>query len=161
MKKLWATCALTAALVTAVSGCTVVDETVNVQGAPPASSAAPQDSNYPTATGEVDTNLVITELMGNNKTVTTRQLACSGDTAVAPSNIPDADEACALIAGSAKLFDSELVPTDNEACTDTGNDIIADVFGESRGEHVRVSFQRNNLCNARAWDKLIPIIGRG
>lgn len=159
MKKLWATIALATALVTAVSGCTIVDETSPASIAPPESFGPPLTSDYPTPGGPVDTRLVITLLQGNNMGVSTRELNCVGASAVAPTDMANANAACALIAGSNELFTQELVPTDSKKCTDTGNQIIADVFGESKGKEVRVSFQRNNLCNAKVWDSVAPIIG--
>lgn len=161
MKKLWATIALATALVTAFSGCTIVDETSPAPIAPPESSGPPLVSHYPSPEGIVDTRLVITLLQGNNMGVSTRQLNCVGASAVAPTEMANANAACALIAGSNELFTQEPQPTDNKKCTDTGNQSIADVFGESKGKDVRVSFQRNNLCNVKLWDSVAPIIGVG
>lgn len=159
MKKLWAAFALAAALVTTVSGCTIVDEPPPTPMSPPEATAPPLVTDYPTATGTVDTKLVITVLQGNSLGVSTRVLNCVGPQAVVPTNIADADTACALIAGSENLFSKEPVPSDNKKCTDTGDQVVADVFGESKGKHVRVSFQRNNLCNAKVWDTVSPLIG--
>lgn len=161
MKKLWAAIALAAALVTTVSGCTIVDETPPSMMGSPESTRAPLVTDYPSAAGAVDTKLVITLLEGNSQAVSTRHLNCAGARAVAPTDIADADAACALIAGPGKLFTRELLPTDNEKCTDTGNQVVADVVGESKGKHIRASFQRNNLCNAKAWDSVAPVIGLG
>lgn len=159
MKKLWASSVLFIAGATLISGCTITDETSSSPIAPPESSGAPIVADYPSPTGAVDTKLVITLLRGNNLGVSTHQLDCVGSNAVAPTSLAHGDAACAFIADSSNLFTTELVPTDNKKCTDTGNQIIADVFGESDGKHVRVSFQRNNLCNAKVWDSVAPVIG--
>lgn len=161
MKKLWAAIALAAALVTTVSGCTIVDEAPPAPISPAETTVAPLVPEYPTATGSVDTKLVITLLEGNSGDVTTSRLECVGTQAVAPTDIAEADAACALIAGSDALFTKELKPTDGKKCTDLGSQVIADVLGESKGKHVRASFQRNNMCNAKVWDTVSPIIGRG
>lgn len=159
MKKLWAATALAALLVTTVSGCAIVDETPATPPAAPVTSEAPLDTNYPAATGDATTRLVITVLEGNSLSVSTRDLACEERKAVAPTSIPDGDAACALVEKSTALFDSKLVPSDDKKCTGTGNQVVADVFGESNGKHVRVSFQRDNLCNAKVWDSVSPVIG--
>ena len=161
MKKLWANIALATACVTLVSGCTITDETAPTPA--PTASVTPQPTvqNYPAATNAVDTKLVITTLDGNGLEVSTRQLSCSGTTAVSPTNIPDADAACEVIESSPQIFHTEPKPTDDKKCTDTGNQVIADVFGESHGKHIRVSFLRNNLCNTKVWDSITPVIGLG
>lgn len=161
MKKLWASIALAAAVATSVSGCTIVDEP---DPAPTAgaevTSAAPVPS-YPEATADVDTRLVITVLNGNGLEVYTHHLFCSGVAAVSPTDFADADAACAVAEQSAELLASVAKPTDDKKCTNTGNQVIADVFGESMGDRIRVSFMRNNLCNAKVWDSLTPLIGLG
>lgn len=161
MKKLWAATALAALLVTTVSGCTIVDETPTTPLVSPETSTAPFDTDYPAAAGALSTNLVITLLEGNGLAASTRNLACEGGKAVAPTSIPDGDAACTLAEKSAAVFNTELQPTDDKLCRDTGNQVIADVFGESKGQHIRASFQRNNLCNAKVWDSLTPVIGLG
>ncbi len=161
MKKLWAATALAALLVTTVSGCAIVDETPPTPAATPVASQAPLDTDYPAATGEATTKLVITMLEGNGLAVSTRNLVCEERKAVSPTSIPDGDGACALVEKSTAAFDTKLVPTDDEKCTGTGNQVLADVFGESNGKHIRVSFQRDNLCNAKAWDSVSPVIGLG
>lgn len=163
MKKIWANIALAAALVTAVSGCTIVDETTLPPSQAPGATAepAPEEPGYPEATGSVDTDLVITVLQGNGLAVSTRQLSCTGTQAVHPTTLPNGDAACAVVAESSEALRSELLPTDDKACKDTGNQVVADVFGESKGSHVMVSFTRNNLCNAKVWDGLTPLLGLG
>lgn len=161
MKKIWANIALAAALVTVVSGCTIVDETTLPSSqAPDASSdPAPDVPGYPEATGSVDTNLVITVLRGNGLAVSTRKLSCAGAEAVNPTTLPDGDAACQLVLDSAAALTSELLPTDDKECKDTGNQVVADVFGESKGTHIMASFMRNNLCNAKVWDGMTPLLG--
>lgn len=161
MKKLWAATALAALLVTTVSGCTIVDETPTTPVISPETNTAPLDTDYPVATGGASTNLVITILEGNGLDASTRKLVCEAGKAVAPTSIPDGDTACVLVETSAAAFNAELQPTDGKQCTDTGNQVVADIFGESNGKHIRTSFQRNNLCNAKVWDSLTPVIGLG
>lgn len=159
MKKLWAKIALITAFATIISGCTLVDDEPKLPQIVPETTVAAAPPAYPSAPAATDTNLVITLLLGNNMAVTTRNLNCVGSQAVAPTSIPNGDAACALIASKSDLFTAELVPSDDKKCLDTGNQILADVFGESKGKHVRVSFQRNNLCNAKVWDRVAPIVG--
>ena len=125
------------------------------------STGAPLDTDYPAAGGEASTRLVITVLDGNGLGVSTRQLVCEGTKAVAPTSIPDGNTACTLVEKSPAVFGKGLVPSDDEKCRDTGNQVVADVIGESHGKHIRSSFQRNNLCNAKVWDSLTPVIGLG
>ncbi|MGP9502560.1 hypothetical protein ACT3TS_10145 [Specibacter sp. AOP5-B1-6] len=161
MKKFWASIALATALVTAVSGCTIVDKEAPAPIAVDGTATEPAAMDYPEATADVDTRLVVTVLEGNGLGITTHQLFCSGSTAVSPTNLPDADAACAVVETSADLFKAEPRPTDDKKCTGTGNQVVADVFGESQGNHVRVSYLRDNLCNAKVWDSLTPLIGLG
>lgn len=160
MKKFWASIALATALVTAVSGCTIVDKAAPAPLAVD-STTAPAATDYPEATADVDTRLVMTVLDGNGLGISTHQLFCAGSTAVSPTNLPDADAACEVVETSADLFDVEPKPTDDKKCTGTGNQVVADVFGESHGNHIRVSYLRDNLCNANVWDSLTPLIGLG
>ncbi|MDO5751459.1 hypothetical protein [Arthrobacter sp.] len=99
--------------------------------------------------------------MGNALDVRTLHLFCVGSKAVSPTDLPDADDACAVVQKSAGLFKTELKPTDDKKCKDTGNQVVADVFGESKGKHIRVSFQQNNQCNAKVWESLTPLFGLG
>lgn len=161
MKKTWASFALAAALVTAISGCTITDETVPLASQTTAATLepAPTTPEYPEATGAVDTKLIVTVLRGNGMAVTTRQLSCSGVQAVQSTTLADGDAACEVVAESRDTLGTELLPTDTESCKELGNQIVADVFGESRGKNIMVTFMRNNLCNAKIWDELTPLLG--
>ncbi|MHA7269958.1 hypothetical protein [Arthrobacter sp. HLT1-20] len=162
MKKFWANIALAVAVATVASGCTIVDETVPTPTeVATAAPSEPVPTTYPEPTGPVDTRLTITILTGNAMDVSTRQLFCSGSKAVSASNFPDADAACAVVKKSSGLLASKPQDTDDEKCRGTGNQVVADVIGESMGQRVRVSFMRNNLCNAKVWDSLTPLIGLG
>lgn len=160
MKKLWASIALAAAVATSVSGCTIVDDPAAAKPSPDVTSESPAP-NYPEATSDVDTRLVITVLNGNGLDVYTHKLFCSGITAVSPTDFSDANAACAVVEQSRGLLASTAKDTDDKKCKATDNQVIADVFGESKGEQIRVSFMRNNLCNAKVWDSLTPLIGLG
>lgn len=161
MKRFWSSIALAVALVTAVSGCTIVDD-------PPPAPEASKDAiielpipDYPASTDKVDTRLVITLLAGNGLEISTRNLACAGAVAVSPTDLADGDAACEIIQSAPRLLNAKLMPTDDKKCKNTGNQILADVFGESNGNHIRVSYTRDNLCNVKVWDKLTPLIGLG
>lgn len=161
MKKIWATLALAGALLTAVSGCTITDETALSANQTTAATLEPMPkaSEYPEATGSIDTSLVVTVLQGNGLAVTTRQLSCSGIQAVRPTTVAEGNKACEIVAESKETLDSELLPADDKSCKDTGNQIVADVFGQSQGMNIMVTFMRNNLCNAKVWDGLTPLLG--
>lgn len=161
MKKIWANLALAATLVTTVSGCTIVDETASPANQSPTVTpeSMPTGSGYPEAPGRVDTNLVVTVLEGNGMPVTTRRLSCSGTQAVQPTTLRDGNEACEVVSASQETLGIELLPTDDKSCRDTGNQIVADVIGESQGQNIMVTFMRNNLCNAKIWDEMTPLLG--
>ncbi|WP_427018622.1 hypothetical protein ACQCSX_08860 [Pseudarthrobacter sp. P1] len=161
MKKLWASSVLVVAAATLVSGCTIVDKSTPTSTEAATSASTPALDAYPSAISAIDTSLTVTRLTGNSMEVGTRHLFCAGSTAVAGTDFPGANAACAVVQASGKLLDSEPVPNDDDKCTGTGNQNIADVFGESHGKHIRVSFMRNNLCNVQTWDKLTPLIGLG
>ncbi|MFQ4147203.1 hypothetical protein AAGW05_00660 [Arthrobacter sp. LAPM80] len=160
MKKIWTSSVLFIAGAFLVSGCTIADTSsqASVDASPPAS---PVDVSYPKPAAAVDTELTITILDGNAMEVSTRELYCTGVTAVAGTNFVGGDAACAVVQDSQSILHSEPKPEDSKVCTGTGNQNIADVFGISNGKHVRVSFMRNNVCNVKTWDKVTPLIGTG
>lgn len=161
MKKLWATLALATATATLVSGCAIVDDNAVTESASAAETSLRTPQSYPSPSLPVDTELIITVLGGNGMEASTWHLSCSGKQAVFPSNLESANAACAVVLSSASLFDDKPHKTDDKACTGTGNQTVADVYGESQGTHIRASFTRDNLCNAKVWDSLTPLIGLG
>lgn len=160
MKKLWASSVLVVAAATLVSGCTIADKSSPTPTTATDSPSAQAPATYPSATSAVDTSLTVTLLSGNAMKVSTRHLYCSGTTAVANTDFPDADTACAVVASAGELLNSRPAPNDDK-CAGTASQNIADVFGESRGKLIRVSFMRNNLCNVETWDRLTALIGPG
>lgn len=142
---------------TLLSACAIADPPVRAtptSSGPTTSAAAP---SYPAPSTTPDVSLTITLLEGNASEQSTRHLVCVGPSAVEGSDFGAADESCRLLEKSPDLLEREAAKAD-EKCEGTGNQNIADVFGEAYGKPIRNSFLRDNLCNVETWDALAPLL---
>lgn len=127
---------------------------------PSASPTPTVSKSYPALTGDPDVRLTVTLLPSNAAPATTRHLVCVGSAAVAGTDFPTGDEACRLVVRSPDVLERDLAKSDEE-CLGTGNQNIADVFGEVNDRSVRNSFRKDNSCNSDTWDLLEPLLGPG
>lgn len=88
-------------------------------------------------------------------------LQCDGTTASDASNVPQPDEACALMEESAQaLFFTKPDPT--LQCTQQyGGPQKATVTGSINGRPVEAKFARTNGCEISRWNAMEPILGAG
>jgi len=141
-----------------LAGCTFPDSDEKAASSS-ASATATTTSVYPSPSASVNVLLTITVQTANAGKISTRQLACSGDTAVSPTNFDGGDAACRLVQASGNLLTETMPTEDPKACRETGDAKVADVFGQIDGVDVRQSFRRNTTCGAERWDKVIPLLG--
>jgi hypothetical protein len=115
-------------------------------------------TSYPSPTGDPDVRLTVTLLPENAGVASTHHLVCVGSSAVAGTDLPNGDQACRLVLASPDLLVRELAKSDEE-CRGTGNQDIADVFGQVKDKSVRTSFRADNSCNTETWESLEPLLG--
>ena len=141
-----------------LSSCSITDPPPSKTTTSIGPSATATIPTYPAAPEVPDVRLTVTLLRGNALEQSTRHLVCVGSSAVDGTDFSGADESCELLKKSPDLLERKSAKTD-ERCEGTGNQNIADVFGEVNGKLVRNSFRRDNVCNVEVWDALASILG--
>ena len=136
----------------------VVSTTACAQQTPSTGSAAPDaTSAAPSASGEIDLTIELTEAPG----AAARQfrLIADGSTPAAGSTLPDPAAALAAVEqhGEKMFFP---VPAPNRVCTEQyGGPQVAVVTGSFRGKAVNATFKRTNGCEISSWQALAPLFG--
>ncbi|MBQ1445124.1 MAG: hypothetical protein IIZ13_14890 [Renibacterium sp.] len=162
MKKLVGGALLLVLGASTLAGCTFPDSNSGAasSSSPSASDPATAAATYPAPTGALDAQLTITLLSSNAGMITTRHLACSGNSAVSPTDFDGGDQACRFVQGSTELLTEKPPTEDSKTCQETGDPKVADVFGQVNGIEIRQSFRRNTTCGADRWDQMIPLLGK-
>ena len=145
----------TTALLTA---CSIEEPKDRPTMTPSATPTTTVSTPYPAPTGDPDVRLTVTLLPENAGLASTHHLVCVGSSAVAGTDLPNADDACRLVKDSPDLLVRELAKSDEE-CLGTGKQDIADVFGQVKDKSVRNSFRADNSCNTETWESLEPLLG--
>lgn len=87
-------------------------------------------------------------------------LQCRGDRATESSTLPNANDACELLAKNPELLANK--PSAQQTCTEIyGGPVTAKVNGKIGDQPVQENFDRHNGCAINIWDSLAPLLGEG
>lgn len=124
---------------------------------PAPSPAAP--SALPSGPGSGNAELAISVVPDEGQPAVNYTLVCQGGVAVAESQHPSADAACAALKANASLLNPPP-KTPDRACTQQyGGPQKATVSGVVDGVPVESSFSRTDGCEISAWDAAKAVLG--
>ncbi|HAY43681.1 MAG TPA: hypothetical protein DCY59_09080 [Micrococcaceae bacterium] len=117
-------------------------------------------SNPQTAPASPSTELKISISFDGKSVDNEYHLQCRGARATESSTLPNANDACELLAKNPELLTSK--PSAQQTCTEIyGGPATAKIKGKIGEQRVQADFDRHNGCAISIWDSLAPLLGEG
>ncbi len=121
----------------------------------------PKESNMPPTSSSASTVLTITIRQSADAEPEKYRLECDGDSPDPASTLPNAAEACAVVARLGVDFFTAL-PEKDRACTQQyGGPQTAVIAGRIEGTEVKARFALSDGCEIARWQEVLPLLGPG